>query len=295
MHIDLAGARASISMLAARARYNDEDRFAEGIIRLAVARMVSAIREISVERGHDPRHFTLVPLGGAGPLHAVEIALELGIEQILVPPFAGNLSAVGLTGAHIRYDSAATHLAECTDDVHERVCPVIEGLSQDARVQLARDGFAPNKIQIDVTIDMRYRGQAFELAVPFDPNADDGPTLKQRFDRLYLKRYGFERAAHLTEIVTLRVAATGLVPEPRLTLGTTTPQTEGRSSTRRLYWDGAWINECRILRREQLHQGMMAEGPVVVEEFGSTTLVPSSWWMRVDEFGNLRVCRRLVE
>lgn len=295
MRIDLAGARASISTLAARARYGDEDRFAEGIIRLAVARMVSAIREISVERGHDPRHFTLVPLGGAGPLHAVEIAVELGIEQILVPPFAGNLSAVGLTGAHIRYDSAATHLAECMNDVHERVRPVIEGLTQNARAQLARDGFAPDKMQIDVTIDMRYRGQAFELAVPFDPGADDGVSLKQRFDHLYLKRYGFERAGHPIEIVTLRVAATGLVPEPRLTLGATVPGSEQQSSTRRLYWDGKWIDECRILRREHLHQGMTAKGPVVVEEFGSTTLVPPGWRMRIDEFGNLRVDRRLVE
>lgn len=291
MRIDRAGAEASIKALASRAHYDDHDRFAEGIIRLAVARMVSAIREISVERGHDPRQFTLVPLGGAGPLHAVEIAEELGIKQILVPPFAGNLSAVGLTGAHIRYDFAATHLAECTDDVHERLRPVIDGLTQDARAQLARDGFARDKMQIDISIDMRYRGQAFELAVPFDTGADDGAALKQRFDRLYLKRYGFERAGHPIEVVTLRVAAAGTVPAPRLALNPVVAQPGGEESTRSLYWDGTWIDDCRVLHREFLRHGMAAQGPIVVEEFGATTLVPPGWRMRIDEFGNLRIDR----
>ena len=172
---------------------------------------------------------------------------------------------------------------------------MIEGLAQDAHAQLARDGFASDKTKIDVTIDMRYRGQAFELAVPFDPDADDGAILKQRFDRLYLKRYGFERAGHPIEIVTLRVAAAGLVPEPRLTLSATVPRTEGRDPTRRLYWDGIWIDDCRILRREELLEGMAAQGPIVVEEFGSTTLVPPGWQMRIDEFGNLRLSRNAAE
>jgi N-methylhydantoinase A len=150
-------------------------------------------------------------------------------------------------------------------------------------------------MQIDATIDMRYRGQAFELAVPFDPGTDDGAILNQRFDRLYLKRYGFNRTGHPVEIVTLRVAAAGLVPEPRLTLGATVPHTEGRTPTRRLYWDGIWIDDCPILRREHLHQGMTAQGPIVVEEFGSTTLVPPGWQMRIDEFGNLRLGRGAEE
>jgi N-methylhydantoinase A len=291
MRIDRAGARTAIRALAGRAHYDNEDRFAEGIIRLAVARMVSAIREISVERGHDPRHFTLVPLGGAGPLHAVEIAVELGIERILVPPFAGNLSAVGLTGAHIRYDLAATHLAECADDIHERLRPIIDGLTRDARLQLARDGFAPDKMRIDVAIDMRYRGQAFELAVPFDPGVDDGTTLKHRFDRLYLKRYGFERAGHPGEVVTLRVAAAGIVPEPRLALKPVVGKPEEQASTRRLYWNGTWMDDCRILQRESLAPGVVARGPIVIEEFGATTLVPAEWQMRVDESGNLRIDR----
>jgi len=291
MRIDRAGARAGISALASRAHYDDNDRFAEGIIRLAVARMVSAIREISVERGHDPRDFTLVPLGGAGPLHAVEIAMELGIERILVPPFAGNLSAVGLTGAHIRYDLSATHLAECTDDIHERLRPVIEHLAQDGRAQLARDGFAADRMHIDVAVDMRYRGQAFELAVPLDPDADDGAALKQRFDRLYLKRYGFERAGHPIEVVTLRVAAAGIVPEPRLALKPADARANAPESTRRLYWQGTWIDDCRILHRESLAHRTTAHGPIVVEEFGATTLVPPGWQLRVDDFGNLRIDR----
>jgi N-methylhydantoinase A len=291
MHIDRAGARAAIGALASRAQYDDGDRFAEGIIRLAVARMVSAIREISIERGHDPRHFTLVPLGGAGPLHAVEIATELGIGRLLVPPFAGNLSAVGLTGAHIRYDFAATHLTECTDDIHERLRPGIGRLAEEAHARLARDGFARDKIRIDVSIDMRYRGQAFELAVPFDAGADDGATLKQRFDRFYLKRYGFERAGHPIEVVTLRVAAAGIVPEPRLALKPVAARAGAQESARCLYWAGTWIDDCPVLQRESLARGMATRGPIVVEEFGATTLVPPGWQMQVDEFGNLRIDR----
>ena len=290
MRIDRSGAKAAISRLAEAARYANADRFAEGIIKLAIARMVSAIREVSVERGYDPRDFTLVPLGGAGPLHAAEIAHELGIGEVLVPPFAGNLSAVGLTGAHIRYDHATTYLSPVDATVHERVRPSFDTMTKASRDQLEEDGFARDAMQFSTSIDMRYSGQAFELTVPCR-REDDGEALRERFHTMYRRRYGFQRRDHPVEAVTLRMAATGLVPEPKLTLTPTAIAGRKALPRRDIYWNGGWLTSCEILRREHVPRDAHGEGPAVVEEFGATTVVPPGWTWRMDEFGNLRVSR----
>jgi N-methylhydantoinase A len=290
MRIDLAAARAAITDLAKTANYADVDRFAEGIIKLAIARMVSAIREVSVERGYDPRDFALVPLGGAGPLHAAEIAEELGIGHILVPPFAGNLSAVGLTGAHIRYDYATTHLSPVDVNLRKRIAPLLAPMLKQARAQLREDGFADDAMQFATSIDMRYSGQAFELAVPHN-DVDASDELKERFGTMYRRRYGFERVDHPVETVTLRVAATGLVPQPRLTLAAPSQGTAATLPTRRIYWNGGWLKGVEVLKRENVAHHTHGAGPAVIEEFGATTVIPPGWTWRIDEFGNIRISR----
>lgn len=290
MQLDREAASRALQRLARAAQYADAYGLAEGVIRLAVARMVSAIREISVERGFDPREFVLVPMGGAGPLHAAEVAAELAISRILVPLYPGNLSAVGLMGADIRYDLARTCLSECSSDAMDRIRAEIAQIVRDGRRQLETDGFGEDSAQIEMHLDMRYRGQAFDLSIPYDLDADGAESLVGKFEGAYQERYGFGRRGKMVEVVTLRVAAIGKVdrPAPSRYSGT---DIEQPAKTRSIYWEGAWVENCRVLEREHLAPGRKYQAPVIVEEFGSTTFVPPGWTLAADECGNLRIER----
>ncbi len=285
----------ALARLADRLRYDDRDRLAEGVIRLAIARMASAIREVSIERGHDPRRFALLPLGGAGPMHAAELARELGISQVVVPRFPGNLSAVGLISSDIRYDLARTVLLDAARHDVAALDVLMAEMVAAARASLTREGFAAGAMRIDRFADMRYRGQAFDLTVPIeaaDTGADTGAAaLVARFELLYTKRYGHCRKNKSIDIVTLRVIATGVVPRP--VLRPIAPHASAtralERSHRRTFFEGRWYHDCPVYQRETLGAGFEIDGPAVIEEYGSTTVVPPAWRCGVDEFGNLRL------
>jgi N-methylhydantoinase A len=286
MKIDRAACRSALKKLMTATGYDDGEHLAEGVVRIAVARMVSAIREISIERGHDPRRFTLIPCGGAGPLHGAEIAEELGIVRILVPLDPGNLSAFGLTGANLRYDYVHTRIDQLTAGVHTELMAVTSKLAERGRERLTADGFESRAIRIETSLDLRYRGQAFELVVPFE-TVDDLNDIHQRFEKLYSVRYGFKRTEQPIEVVTVRVVATGIVPQPtprhHVPGGSAKP-----SHSRDIYWRGKWRGAA-IYDRNQLPSDTSVAGPTIIEEFGSTTFVPPGWLMRVDPLGNLRM------
>lgn len=286
MRVDRARTEAALERLAKAANYEDGNRLAEGVIRLVVARMVSAIREISIERGHDPREFILLPLGGAGPLHAAHIAEELGLKSVLVPLYPGNLSAFGLTGANLRYDYAHTLVANYDQQAHDEGARILDGHEEEARKQLAQDGFAAEKTRIERAIDLRYRGQAFELTTPFEGATAE--AVSERFEALYGQRYGFSRAGNQIEVVAVRLTASGLVPPPDWRFD---PSKEAAPPRQRaVYSNGEW-SDCAVYRRESLDAEATLEGPIVVEEYGSTTFVPQGWSLCVDAFGNLRLER----
>ena len=289
MRIDRGAARNALERLSVEANYAAKERLAEGVIRLAVARMVSAIREISIERGHDPRDFTLVPLGGAGPLHAAEIASELGIDRILVPLYPGNLSAFGLTGANLRYDFAATLVAPYDGDAHERAMEILGVLEKRARTRLSDEGFGASGTEVSRSMDIRYRGQAFDLTVPVGLSGDDITAVTSQFEELYGRRYGFSRAGKQAELVTIRVTATGLVPAP--TWSVERANAASVTDRRSIFWSGTW-KPCRVFRREQFAPAQVMEGPAVIEEYGSTTFVPPGWQCVIDDWGNLKLDRR---
>jgi N-methylhydantoinase A len=288
MPMDRAAAQAALETLANRAGVDAKDRLAEGVIRLAVARMVSAIREISIERGHDPRDFTLVPLGGAGPLHATEIAAELGIDSILVPLYPGNLSAFGLTGANLRYDYSATLVSAYDEAAHAQGREILKSLEKKARAQLAKDGFSFADMRVERHLDLRYSGQAFELTIPLDGKDGGVARVRDRFEKLYGQRYGFSRVGKQIEVVTVRVTATGLVPSPNWH-PEDIPRPE--SVVRSIFWNGDW-KSAAVHKREAMERGVTMDGPIIVEEFGSTTFVPSGWRCLRDDLGNLRLKRR---
>ena len=291
LHLDRALATAALKRLSVSAKYADVDRLAEGVIQLVVTNMVGALREISIQRGHDPREFTLLPFGGAGPLHAAEISREMGISRILVPRHPGNLSAIGLLGSDFRYDLVRTFLADLTTVDTARIRAAFAELERHGRGLLQADGFQDASMRFDLAIDMRYRGQAFALSVPVKTDDSSVERLTQAFEALYSRRYGFRRAGHPVEIVVLRIAAIGQVERHGLApLAARSARLEDALKERRpVYLDGHWHRDCPIYDRARLGADAALRGPAVIEEFGSTTVIPPGWGAGVDRWGNLRM------
>jgi N-methylhydantoinase A/oxoprolinase/acetone carboxylase beta subunit len=234
---------------------------AAGILRVANANMERAIRVVSVERGHDPRDFALVAFGGCGGLHACEIASELAIRSVIVPEYAGALSALGMLMADAVRDYAAGVLGR--RDI-EKVFANLE--------KQARGG------EIERTADVRYRGQSYELNVPW--NNGDPATL---FHREHEKIYGYANPDRDIEIVAIRVRARTKVEKPRLKRSGAAKR--GRPDQRRVWIEKGWKN-IDVWQRASLTD-RARQGPALVLDYGSTTLVPSGWKFRVDPAGNL--------
>ncbi len=244
------------------------DRFAAaaGILRVANANMERAIRLVSVERGYDPRDFALLAFGGSGGLHACDIAHELGIGTVIVPEHAGALSALGMLLADAVRDYAAGALGRTGFEKH------FAALERRARRE------SPGAA-LERTADLRYRGQSYELNVPW--NSLD-PA--RAFHREHARIYGYATPERAVEIVTLRVRARQRLAKPTLTRQ---PPEKGRRETRRVWLDGHW-KALPALQRAQV-PSRQSLGPALILDYGSTTLIPLGWKYRNDRAGNLIV------
>jgi N-methylhydantoinase A len=264
----------------------DTVRMADGIVKIAVAKMTGAIKEISVMRGHDPRGFTLFAYGGAGPLHAALVAQELGMPRVIVPPLPGNFSAFGLLVADVRHDYVRTRLSPTRETPFEDVAAVFSELRKEAVVRLVAEGFAEDRIRFDARLDMRYVGQAFELAVPFDARFASIADVEAAFHAVYDRRY-----AHATddpaEIVSFRLSAYGAVDKPRLPRRAPGGAVGGaRVATRPVAFDARFV-DTPVYARDRLPVDGMVHGPALVDEAGSTTVVPPDFRAWCDAHGNL--------
>jgi len=264
---------------------------AEGVIRITVARMTSAIREISIQRGHDPRDFTLIAFGGAGPMHALALAEEIGIPRVLVPRHPGNFSALGLLASDIKHDDVRTRVGP----LRERA-PLLADLFAEmegaARRQLEHEGFAPDGQRMVRSLDLRYRGQAFELAVPVGGGAVALDAIEDAFHRQHLGAYGHANREAMIELVNARLTAYGVVPKPAAErYRSETAALDAALRERRPVWFGGTPHECPVWERERLPERAPLRGPAIVEEFGATTVVLPGWRGAVDAHGNLRLER----
>lgn len=261
MPIDVERAGAAVDRVARKMKL-DRIAAAAGILRVANANMERAIRVVSVERGYDPRDFALVAFGGSGGLHACEIARELGIETVMVPEYAGALSALGMLMADAVRDYSAGVLGR--EDFDEQFA----ALERRARRE------SPGA-EIERSADLRYRGQSYELNVPW-------PGAARVFHREHARIYGYATPEREIEVVTIRVRARQRVAKPKLTRE---PFRKGRVETRRVWVEGGWRN-IPALPRAQVGSRPVA-GPALILDYGSTTLVPPGWWYRNDRSGNL--------
>src|SRR5262245_21450226 len=199
IRLDASRARDAVSRLAGRLGMGVE-ALAEGIVRIAVARMTSSIREISIARGHDPREFTLVAFGGAGPMHAALIAEELAIPRVIVPQHPGNFSALGLLVSDVKHDDARTRVG-LLRDAADSIRAALTEMEAPAVERLEADGFTPSERRIDRALDLRYLGQAFELTVPLAPGPLDLAAIASEFHARHLAAYGHADPAGEVELV----------------------------------------------------------------------------------------------
>jgi N-methylhydantoinase A len=267
------------------------EALAEGIIRIAVARMTSAIREISIQRGHDPRDFTLIAFGGAGPMHALALAHEIGIPRVLVPRHPGNFSALGLLASQIKHDDVRTRVGP----LRERLAVAGElffEMERAARHQLELEGFQPAQQKLFRSLDLRYRSQAFELNVALGEAGDAAlglDALEAAFHRQHLSAYGHANADAPIDLVNARLTAYGLVPKPAAErYQSAAASIDAALVERRPIWFDGTARDCPVWERERLPERAAFRGPAIVEEFGATTVVPPGWRGVVDEHGNLR-------
>ncbi|MEK9499966.1 hydantoinase/oxoprolinase family protein [Gaopeijia maritima] len=260
------------------------DAAAEGVLAVADAAMERALRVISVERGYDPRDFALVAFGGAGALHAGELAGRLGCDRALIPPDPGLLSAWGILTAPLSHAVSRTLLAAADrPDTTRRVDDARAGLTPTATEALVGDGADPERIEVRCEVDARYRGQSFELRV----GADEGDDWAEAFHAAHAARYGYRRDDAPVEVVTVRVTATA----PGTPVVSPAPTPVDAPATRRartVVVEGRALSAPSVWRRD-LGPGHRLNGPALVLDYSATTWVPPEWRVEVDEIGVLHL------
>jgi N-methylhydantoinase A len=269
------------------------EAFAAGIVRVIEAQMEKAIRVISVERGYDPREFTLVPFGGGGPLHACSLARALRIPKVLVPRMPGALSAVGILLADAVRDSSQTVMLPGSALTRVRksghgapsVGEMFEEMERVAAAEFDAEGLQG---EAQWSVDLRYRGQGYELNVPYELERPEGAG--EAFHVLHRQRYGFSDAQKAIEIVNLRVrmVAKAEAYEPEFREPVAGDGAAAFYAEKDVFFTDGFV-KARLFRRDLLVPGDVVPGPAMVTEYTSATVLPPGCVAEVDGFGNLVV------
>ena len=234
---------------------------------------------ISIERGYDPRDFALVCFGGAGGLHAADLGRALGIPRIVVPRHPGALSALGLLLSDVRKDYSRSMLIS-SEGADSRIRHELESLHRTGQADLKDEGFEGKAVRVADSIDLRYRGQSYELTVPFTRG------FVSNFHKIHERRYGHSDAARAVEIVSVRSTFLGRSPKIQFRK---MPKTRGNPQPLEVIsvWFEGKAQKTSVYDRSDLRHGHVLKGPAIVGEYSSTTLVPPDFACEVDAFGNL--------
>lgn len=251
-----------------------------GILAIAEAHMVNAIKLVSVQRGIDPRGHTLIGFGGAGPLHAVSLADAIGMKRVLIPAAPGNVSASGLLAAEVRHDMVRTRVQPLDSADPAALAQDFAELVDEAAENLHGQAVPPEQIVVLRAIDLRYRGQAYELTLPLaatDITAGILAGLAGRFHDEHERIYGYRLDHHAVEIVNLRVTGTGAPPPLPWPAHTPAPATPAPVGTRVVLYDTPQPAEWPVYRFTTIAAGALIEGPAIIEYPGSTCVIPPGW------------------
>jgi N-methylhydantoinase A len=260
---------------------------AEGLIRLAVTSMSGTVRKISIERGHDPRDFSLFAIGGAGPMHAAMIAEELEMREVIVPPLPGNISAYGHLVGDLKYDAMRNFRALLPDFKSRSGAAILETLAEQARARLVADGVAPRAISTRYFADLRYVGQSYEITVPI-ARPFTAARIEKDFRAIYQRRYGHQHEEDI-EFTSLRTVCSA-AKRTKLEFATHVDAGHAEKRTRQVYFGGRW-HRTTVIDRGGIRAGRPQKGPVVIEEYGATTVVPPGWTARSGRGGCLLLTR----
>jgi N-methylhydantoinase A len=300
----IAGGTVPIDAVAARSAIEKElcprlgltvQQAAYGIHQVANATMMRAIRAVTTERGRDPREFSLIAFGGAGPMHAVALAESLGMRRVYIPVFPGLFSALGLLMADLRYDyvqSVPGHLSAIDP---ARLLREFDSLTARVQEETSREDIRADDMRLERLIDLRYARQSSELTLPIPENITTAALpgmLAEAFHTEHERTYGYRRENDPVAIVSIRLKATAparSVGFKDLGASSVHPANGGASSPRtRPAYFGPQIgeHEARVLRRAELI-AQASSGPLIIEEFDTTVVVPPGWSVETDGIGNL--------
>lgn len=265
-------------------------KLAHGTVRLANSQIMNALKLVSVKRGYDPRDFTLVAFGGGGPLHASSVARQLGISKVLIPPLPGVFSAWGMLLADLRRDFLRTQLLPVDSECIQRLQKVFGELEQQARQTFSEEG-CEKRIRIERYVDARYLGQEHSVKVPLDPTPFNGRAisdLRRRFEELHRRSYEFTLPDPL-EIITCHLVAYAKLPKPPVKPVRSRKRSRPDPKESRVMHLENKSGRVAVFERSSLSPGTRLNGPAVIEEPTSTTIINYRDRLHVDDYGNLRL------
>jgi N-methylhydantoinase A len=294
MRLGVEGARRGIEAHVAQPLGLAVPEAAWGIHQIVTTNMELATRVVSIERGYDPRRLALAAFGGSGPVHGCRLAQALGIPRVILPAAAGVTSAIGLLAAEVKFDLSRSYVARLDALDPAYLARILEEMA-DQGTAVVREAGAAGTISLARAADMRYVGQGYELSVPIPAGrigTGTATALRAAFDRVYGQRYGYSDAKAAVELVTVAVTVTGAGPEVRLPEHHpgTSDAAEARKPDRPVYFpETRGYVRCAVYDRARLPVGVRIEGPAVVEEPESTTVLPPGTTAEVDPWANLLV------
>jgi N-methylhydantoinase A len=290
MRLDVEAARAAVARAVGEPLGLAPEAAAAGIIDVAVSHLAGAIRVSLFEKGLDPKDFALLSFGGAGGLHAAAVAAALEIPRVVYPRDAGTLSAWGMHFCDIAHRFAGTRLTRADADAPAALAALLARLSGEALAALEADGIPPGERRFELGLDMRYPGQAYELTVPVASGQPDVARLVEAFGREHERTYGHQSPHDPVDLVNIRVVARVAAENgaaPRLAAATPLPAQDQR---RRVYFGAEGWHELPVLSRASL-AGQQRAGPLIVEEYDATCVVPPGWSAGLDGAGNIHLAR----
>ncbi|HEY2053051.1 MAG TPA: hydantoinase/oxoprolinase family protein [Solirubrobacterales bacterium] len=287
VQLDLEAARRAIDSRIARPLGLAVEAAAEAIIEITNANMSDALRVVSVRRGYDPREFAVVAFGGAGPLHGAALAADLGSSTVIVPPSPGVTSALGCLLVDVRHDLSEMFLADLAGDIGADAEAAFARLEAEARERLEHEGIAPERQQVSRFLDLRYVGQWRSLSIPVGTALDLGAAAAS-FHTEHAREHNFSRPETPVEVYRVVVRAVGLVDKPEFPRHAAAGAAPTPATTRPVHFRGAADPlDTPVYRRPDLGAGVALEGPLVVEQLDSTTVVPPGTTLVVDPWLNL--------
>ncbi len=286
--VNAAKARAAVERHVAAPLGLSFEEAAYGVLRVVNANMSRAIRSVSTERGHDLSGFALFAYGGAGPLHACDVAAECGIPRVIVPQEPGTMCARGILLSDLTLDFVRTEIARADASAWTRVGAHFAGMRGEGEAWLEREAIAPGQRRFRAIVDARYVGQNHEIAVPCDEFGPGGlATFLQRFAEVHGREYGYAIPGRDVEIVNCRLKAIGRVPRAPLDRLAASASVSGPLGSRKVHFGPhGWV-DTPLYARDRLPASARIDGPAIVDEMSSTTVVPPGDRLRVDAIGNL--------